>query len=209
MPIRKTFALIALFATACARPAGATDGDVETCADRGAPEKAIAACSHLIESGQFAGRDLGSAHFNRGVAFSRTGDQDRALVDFDAALRLIPGDPQAYGMRGVVHGIKGELDAAIADFTRSIEGDPTVVDSFTNRGKALQDKGEHARAIADMDRALELQPDNPFALNGRCWSRAVLNIDLDGAIADCNAGVDAGGEDLANILPSSAFASCG
>lgn len=205
MPIRKTFALIVLLATACTRPGDAAAGNVEACADPSAPEKAIAACSQLIESGKVTGWELGAAHFNRGVALSRIGDEDRALADLDIALSLVPGDPHIHGMRGVVHGMKGDLDAAIADFSDSIEGDPTLVDSLTNRGKALADKGEHARAIADLDRALELQPDNAFALNGRCWSRAVLNIDLDAALADCDAGVAAGGEDLANTYNSRGF----
>ena len=205
MPRRKTLALIVLSLAACTRPSSATTAKVEACGDASVPQKAIAACSELIRSGEVAGRELGIARFNRAVAYSQTGVQDKALADLDEALRLLPGDARAYGMRGVVHGRKGDVDAAIADFSISIEGEPTLVDSITNRGKALQDQGEFARAILDFDRALVLQPNNAFALNGRCWSRSVLNIDLDAALTDCNAGVEAGGDEVANTLNSRGF----
>jgi tetratricopeptide (TPR) repeat protein len=190
---------------ACALPGSAITAKVDACADSSAPQKAIAACSGLIRSGEVMGRELGVARVNRAIAYSQAGVQDKALVDLDEALRLLPGDARVYGMRGVVHGLRGELDAAIADFSMSIAGDPSRVDSFTNRGKALQDKGEFARALLDFDRALKLQPDNAFALNGRCWSRAVLKIELAAALADCNAGVEAGGVEIANTLNTRGF----
>lgn len=205
MHFRYALGLITLFVAACTGPSSATTAKIEACADSTEPQKAIAACSDLIQSGEVTGRQLGIVRVNRGTSYSQTGAQGRALADLDEALRLLPGDARVYGMRGVVHGRKGDLDAAIADFTISIEGDPSLVDSLTNRGKALQDKGEFARAIPDFDRALQLQPDNAFALNGRCWSRAVLNIDLDAALADCNAGVEAGGVDIANTLNTRGF----
>lgn len=202
---RKTLALIVLSVAACAQPGSATVAKIKVCADASQPQKAIAACSELIRSGEVSGRDLGIARANRASAYSQTGEQDKALADLNEALLLLPGDARIYGMRGVVHGMKGELDAAIADFSISIEGEPTLIDSITNRGKALQDKGEFSRAIPDFDRALKLQPDNAFALNGRCWSRAVLNIDLDAALVDCNAGVEAGGVDIANTFNTRGF----
>lgn len=202
MHFRNLLSLAALSLIACVGPGRATTAEVEACADPGAPQKAIAACTRAIESGELDGERLGIVYFNRAASYSNAGDQGKALADLNEALRLLPGSAQAYGMRGIVHGLKGDLDAAIADFTISIDGDPTLVDSFTNRGKALQDKGEFARAIADFNRALQMQPRNAFALNGRCWARGVLNVDLDAALVDCKAGVEAGGPDVANTLNS-------
>jgi tetratricopeptide (TPR) repeat protein len=206
MRFRNTLGLIALCTVACVGRSSATTAKVEACADTNAPQKAIASCSALIESSEVTGRTLSNARINLASAYFLTGAQDRALADLDEAMRLLPGDARIYGLRGAVRGMKGDLDGAIADFTVSIEGDPSLVDSLTNRGKALSDKGEFARAIPDFDRALQLQPDNAFALNGRCWARAVLNTDLDAALADCNAGVEAGGVDVANTLNSRGFA---
>jgi len=205
MRFRNTLGLIMLCTAGCVGPGRATAAMVETCADASAPQAAIAACSALIESGEITGKSLADARFNRASAYFLTGAQDLALADLDEAMQLLPGDARVYGLRGAVRGMKGDLDGAIADFTVSIDGDPSLVDSYTNRGKALSDKGEFERSIADFDRALKLQPNNAFALNGRCWSRAVLNIDLDAALADCNAGVEAGGDDLANTLNTRGF----
>ncbi|GAB3105298.1 tetratricopeptide repeat protein [Lysobacter terrae] len=204
MYVRNALGLIVLMAAGCTAN-GSRSAKFEACGGADEPARAVAACSELIQSGKVDGPDLGRVRANRAVAYSELGEQDKAIADLNDALQLLPGDAQVYAMRGVARGRKGDLDAAIADFTISIDGDPSLVDSLTNRGKALQDKGEFARAIPDFDRALVLQPNNASALNGRCWSRAVLNIDLDAALADCNAGVKAGGAEPANTLNTRGF----
>lgn len=205
MRFRNTLGLIMFCTAACVGSGSTTAAKTKACADTSAPQEAIAACSALIGSGAVTGKSLASARFNRASAYFLTGDQDLALADLNETMQLLPGDARVYGLRGAVRGMKGDIDGAIADFTVSIDGDPSLVDSYTNRGKALSDKGEFERSIPDFDRALKLQPDNAFALNGRCWSRAVLNVDLDAALADCNAGVEAGGVDLANTLNTRGF----
>lgn len=54
------------------------------------------------------------------------------------------------------------------------------------RGNANLARGDYAKAIDDYDRALELAKDDANALSERCWARAVLGVEIDGALADCN-----------------------
>ena len=61
------------------------------------------------------------AHYSRGLAYLKKGEFDRAITDFDEAIRLNPEDGEAYHNRGVAHGKKGELARAEADFAKAKE----------------------------------------------------------------------------------------
>ena len=51
-------------------------------------EDAIAACTRRIESGEVKGHELAVMLDHRGLAMRRKGDIDRAITDFDEAIRL-------------------------------------------------------------------------------------------------------------------------
>src|SRR5262249_37858888 len=55
------------------------------------------------------------AHYHRGLAYYRSGDDDRAIADFDAAIRLDPGSSAAYDGRGNAHDRQGDPARAKAD----------------------------------------------------------------------------------------------
>jgi len=58
-------------------------------------DDAIAACSRLIESKPVTGRNLALAYGARGTHFQQRGEHDRAIADFNEALRLEPDHAQA------------------------------------------------------------------------------------------------------------------
>jgi tetratricopeptide (TPR) repeat protein len=64
---------------------------------------------------------LAAAYNNRGVALRSSGDIDRAMEDYDRALRLSPDYYVALNNRGVALMSKGELDRAISDFDRAVQ----------------------------------------------------------------------------------------
>ena len=78
------------------------------------------------------------------------------------------------------------LDRQISDLDQKIRNDPKDVAAIEARAAAFYWKGDHARAIADYDQLIDLHPRKATAWQRRCWVRAVANIDLDRAIADCN-----------------------
>ena len=61
--------------------------------------------------------------YNRGIAYARQGDQDRAIQEFTRAIELKPGFSRAYVGRGIAHLQKRELDPALEDFTSAIRLD--------------------------------------------------------------------------------------
>ena len=122
-------------------------------------------------------------YFNRGIAWSRKGEYDRAIADFDQALRLNPNDAAAYNHRGSAWSRKGEYDRAIADFDQALRLNPNLAEVYNSRGVAWSSKGECDRAIADFDQVLRLNPNNALVYNNRgvAWKKKGK---YDRAIAD-------------------------
>ena len=97
----------------------------------------------------------------RGVAWHDKYDLDRAIADFDQAVRLNPNSSSAVNNRGIAWQAKGDLDRAIADHTRAIALDTKedAVGAYRFRSIALRLKGETDRAITDASEAIRLYPD--------------------------------------------------
>lgn len=170
--------------------AGCSNAQVEGCGDLTAPpDQVIEACTALLEEARVDDQTRLFALFHRASAEIKLKQTAAALRDLDELLQQNPNEAAAIGLRGVAHGAAGDLPAAIRDFSRVLELDPSSDASWTNRGKALADSGDHARAVSDYTHAIALVPQDPDAHNGRCWSRAVLGIDLDEALEDCTAAI--------------------
>jgi len=58
--------------------------------------------------------------------------------------------------------------------------------AYYNRANTLLQKSEYRKSIEDYTQAIALTPEDANALHERCWARAVLNIDLEDALSDCN-----------------------
>jgi tetratricopeptide (TPR) repeat protein len=164
----------------------ATADDADTCAKAFSGDEAIAACTRLISSGRYNGRDLAIIYTNRGNAWG--GDLDRPIADYkirdyDQAIRLDPTYVPAYIKRGYAWGSK-DLDRAIADYTEVIRLDPTNALAYYYRGYTWGAKGDNERAIADYDQAIGLDP-NARALTVRCRAHAIAG-NLPQALSDCD-----------------------
>src|SRR5215472_517016 len=131
----------------CANPGEATSLDQQ-----------VAGCTALIQSAQTTQRDLAIAYRNRGSAWRDKGNPDRAIADYDAAIRLDANNALPYNGRGNAWYDKGDLDRAIADYDVAIRFDPTGAAAHNGRGIAWHDKGDPGRAIADLDEAIRLDP---------------------------------------------------
>jgi tetratricopeptide (TPR) repeat protein len=169
--------LALLFSAAGARADDATD-----CQTASEPSQAIAACSRLVQAGG-AARVVAIAHYNRALAYRRTGDSDRAIADFTSAIRINPSLYAAYNDRGLAFLQKGENDRAIADFNAAIKVKPDFAVAYANRGIAVQRSARHEAALADFDKAIELDPTISDAYNARAISHAATGEHVK-AVAD-------------------------
>jgi tetratricopeptide (TPR) repeat protein len=105
---------------------------------------------------------------DRGNAYARKGDYDRAIADYDEAIRLDPKYALGYNYynRGNAYNRKGDYDRAIADYDQAIRLYPKHAKAYNNRGEAYEAKNDLDHAIADYDQALKLAPSLAEARQG-------------------------------------------
>jgi tetratricopeptide (TPR) repeat protein len=151
----------------CGVALGQSLRDAEKCAEASGLDEMIAACSRAIESGDLAAFSLSIIFYNRGTAWGYKGDYDRAIADFNEAIRLRPEYALAYNNRGNAWNYKGDHDRAIADYSEVIRFNPKYALAYNNRGAAWNYKGDHDRAIADYSEAIRLNPEYALAYNNR------------------------------------------
>jgi lipoprotein NlpI len=148
-----------------------------------AADDRIAACTRVIDSGQWRVEALGWAYLNRCLARYDKQAWDEALSDCSKAIEINPKDARAFYGRGNAWRAKGHNDRAIADYNEAIRLDPKDAYAFVGRGYAWLVKGDNDKAIADYDEAIRLDPKNAPAFVDR--SIAWLGKgDNDPAIAD-------------------------
>ena len=100
---------------------------------------------------------------NRGIAYHDKGDNDRAIADYDEAIRLDPKFARAFINRGNAYRDKGDNDRAIADYNEAIRLDPKYA-------MALQQSRQRLRATRatttapspTYSEAIRLDPNPPW-----------------------------------------------
>jgi tetratricopeptide (TPR) repeat protein len=128
----------------------------------------IDGCTAIIQSGQEPREKLATAFDNRGVAYRRKGQYDRALQDYEQAIQLNPSNATAYNNRGIIYRINGDYARAIADYDEAIwlkNGDFPA--AYYNRALAYADKGEYELSLRDFDVVMRFNPRNALALYAR------------------------------------------
>jgi len=84
---------------------------------------------------------------------------DRAIAEFDKALRLNPGDSvaaMAYLHRGICWNRKGQLTKAIADYDKAIELHPRSYMIWSSKATACMKAGRKQEAIEAWQKVREL-----------------------------------------------------
>lgn len=101
---------------------------------------------------------------NRGIAYWAKGEIDKAIADYDAALRLAPDYAEAYHNRGFAYASRDESVKAIADYDAAIKLEPEDAFAIENRGRARLHVGQIEGAIQDLTHAVALDPSDGFAV---------------------------------------------
>ncbi|PWT90626.1 MAG: hypothetical protein C5B56_05125 [Proteobacteria bacterium] len=157
--------------------------------NRGDPGSAIHYYSQAIETGQLPPPQLAIVLNGRGVAYDLIGDPDKAIADFDAAIRLQPSYAEAHTNRGLARVKKSEYDKAIEDFTWAIQFDQRMAFlNYSNRGGAYASKRQFDEALKDYDEAIGLNPEYVGAYYGKAKVYEALG-DADRAIKEYDAAI--------------------
>lgn len=170
--------------------------------DDTAPATRIVACTVAIDAKTLKGRELATAHLNRGQAYRAVGDRDRAAADYGAAIKLFDEatstaslDASQFLQRGIAHHALDDVDRALSDYDEAIRLDTGNALAHVDRGILIATrKADMRRAIGDFDRALALTPDNvdTLILRGNAYTsvgehgRALADLDRAAALAPDN-----------------------
>jgi tetratricopeptide (TPR) repeat protein len=123
------------------------------------PDRRVAGCTAVIDSGRWSGGAIVPALMNRGLAYAAVRDP-RAIADFDAVIRIDPQQARAYYERGRIYAnIEGYLGRAILDFDQALAVDPNYTDPRLYRAGIRRRTGDYDGAIADFTAALAVQDD--------------------------------------------------
>ena len=122
-------------------------------------EQRIAACTKIIASGRGTPHERAVAFNNRGGAFYYKGQVERAMQDYEQAIKLDPHYAHAYNNRCWSGAVLGRTEQAAADCSKVLKL-YNVANTFENRGFIHLKSGEFDRAIADYEAGLRLDPPN-------------------------------------------------
>ncbi len=135
--------------------------------------RAVALLDHALQIHP----DMVASYINRGIAYYKLGDMDKAKANLDSAKRRYPNYPTLPGIYKLVgddyvkkgwneYGKKGMYPEAIAVFRKGIQIDSTNADLWYNLGGALYSNRQLPEAIEAWKVALKLKPDYIKAQQG-------------------------------------------
>jgi tetratricopeptide (TPR) repeat protein len=119
----------------------------------------------------------------RGATAMNQGDYDRAIAEFNEAIRLKPSDSTGFNYRGNAYFAKSDFERAVLDYGEAIRLNPLEPGLFYNRSNAYKNKNDYGRVISDCSEAIRLKPDNYLFFN--CRGNAYLvTKDFERAVTD-------------------------
>jgi tetratricopeptide (TPR) repeat protein len=90
----------------------------------------------------------------RAIIYQRNGQYDRAIADYDEAIRLDPPNVSALFNRGTLYYKQGEYDRALSDFDEVLRRDPENGLAHYYRADLYFLKGEYDLAVEDYDESM-------------------------------------------------------
>jgi tetratricopeptide (TPR) repeat protein len=116
------------------------------------------ACTRVMKSGRLRDEQYYIGYFNRGTAYRRAGDFEKARADFDRVVKLRPKFARGFHARALTEDDLGDRGKALADLQRAIDLDPRDWIIYFSRAKLLRAQRDFDGAMADLDKAADLEP---------------------------------------------------
>lgn len=106
---------------------------------------------------------LETAYNDRGNAYIRLDEIDKAISDYSVAMLLGPG-PVHWACRSHAYILKKEFNKAVQDATEAIKKDSSYDYAYRNRAEAWEGLKDFKQARADYDKALAVTKNRPLYL---------------------------------------------
>ncbi len=104
---------------------------------------------------------------SRGSAWGKKGNYDKAIADFEEAIRIDPKDQMPRINRRIAWNLQKAWDKIIADCDTSIAENRRDADLFNWRGHSFFQKQDYDKALADYEEAIRLDPKFQVPRNNR------------------------------------------
>lgn len=122
-------------------------------------DQGVDSCTRALSEEPLATRDRAGTLVNRGILQMIRGKDQLADADFDAALRLDNGLPDAWLNKGFLRLRRGEGRAALPFLQSGIDrGARRQAQAIFARGVAYEQMGQFSSAYEDLKRAQQLEP---------------------------------------------------
>src|SRR5207237_5959052 len=105
----------------------------------------IAYYGRCLSEGQLSVENQAKYLYNRGLTYFILLQLDRAIADYDAAIKLKPDSTETLTNRGNAYMGRGQYDRAIADYDAAISLKPDAALTFINRGNVYAVRGRPHR----------------------------------------------------------------
>jgi tetratricopeptide (TPR) repeat protein len=102
-------------------------------------DRTLATCGALIDNAKTEKADRLKALIARGAVYERKEMTERAIADYDGALRLDPSLADIHNTRGELWRKKGDLPKAVADFAAAIRLNPDHIAARANHRALAQE----------------------------------------------------------------------
>jgi tetratricopeptide (TPR) repeat protein len=134
---------------------------VEACINKkgdAAPPRVIQACTESLDNDIFEGNARFFLFASRAAGYFAQGDTQRALDDYNQAVKLAPRNAYVHYNRGIFYAAQSDGDAALRDFDAAIEINSRFVAALRQRARVYYARGNLSDASADYSRAVGLEP---------------------------------------------------
>jgi tetratricopeptide (TPR) repeat protein len=121
---------------------------------------------------------------------------EKRMADYEAAIKLAPGDNEAVRSRGLFRLMQGKFEEAVADLDESIKIEPEEAATHEARGVALLALKKLDEAKESLSKAIELNPDAPLPYMHRGRVKAEQK-DFADALVDMNKALNLEPENVA------------
>ena len=120
----------------------------------------VVRCNQALDEAGISHHDIVATYVNRGILKLRRGLVPDAIADFDTALRLDPGQPEAYLNKGAALVQQNDMRGALPLFAAALEH-RTDRPALAHFGRAIANEtlGNVAEAYRDYQMASQLAPD--------------------------------------------------
>ncbi len=121
-------------------------------------------------------------HDNLGLAYTDRGLIDKAIEQFESAVKIEPTYPEAHANLGNVYNYKGMFNEAIEQLQAAIQLRPKNPEAYNNLGIAYYGKGLFDKAIESYQTSLKLRPENEnvyFNLATAYYGRGFLDKSIE------------------------------